>query len=48
MKRRVETSQIIVILPLNIKILFKRWCQRHKESMKDVMIEMMKEKIKED
>ena len=48
MKKHIEKSQLIVIIPLNLKVLFKRWCQRHKKPMKDVVIEMMKEKIKED
>ncbi len=48
MKRQIKKSQLIVIIPLNLKVLFKKWCQRHEKSMKDVIIEMMKEKIQED
>ncbi len=48
MKRQIEKSQLIIIIPLNLKVLFKAWCQRYKKSMKDVIIEMMKEKIQED
>ncbi len=48
MKRHIEKSQLIFIVPLNLKVLFKAWCQRHKIPMKDVIIEMMKEKIQED
>ncbi len=48
MKRHIEKSQLIFIVPLNLKVLFKRWCKRHKKSMTNMIIEMMKEKIQED
>jgi len=46
MKRQTKKAQLIIKIPLNLKVIFKRWCQEHRKSMKDVIIEMMKEQIK--
>jgi hypothetical protein len=46
MKKNQEVIKTIFDIPKNTKLLFKAWCAKRNLAMKDVVVEMMKEKIK--